>query len=308
MIYSILLFWQSAAEKPTLYINTLFRKKREASEMVTDFHTHVYPDKIAERTIQALMTAAPDVKIFTKGTLSALLESMKASGIDKSVILPVATKKGQFDTINRFALELNHNYKELVSFGGIHPDDENPEEKLQFLKDNGFKGIKIHPDYTDTFIDDERYIRIITACARLGLKVVTHSGADPAFKVIHCPPAKGREVLDKATKLTGTRDPFMVFAHLGGIYVHNEVLEHLVGTNCYIDISCSFAALGSYCDTSDEDVVELIRLHGADRILFATDSPWNDQKEYLEHFRALKGLSDKEKEMILNENAEKLLK
>ena len=109
--------------------------------MVIDFHTHVYPDKIAERTINTLMSSAPDVKIYTKGTLNALLESMENAGIDKSVILPVATRKGQFDTINKFALDINRNYKNLVSFGGIHPDDDNIEEKLKFLKENGFKVI-----------------------------------------------------------------------------------------------------------------------------------------------------------------------
>ena len=275
--------------------------------MIIDFHTHVYPDKIAERTINTLLNSAPDVKIFTKGTIDALLDSMKKAGIDKSVVLPVATRKGQFDTINKFAYNINQTYDKLVSFGGIHPDDENPEEKLAFLKSNGFKGIKIHPDYTGTFIDDERYIRILTACAKLNLKVVTHAGVDPAFDIIHCTPQKGRDVLDKVTAKTGIAQPFMVFAHLGGIYSHKEVLKHLVGSCCYIDISCSFASLQSYCDTSDEDVIKVIKAHGADKILFATDSPWNDQQQYVEKLKSLPNISDIEKELILFKNAQKLL-
>ncbi len=275
--------------------------------MVIDFHTHVYPDKIAEKTIGTLMKSAPDVKVYTKGTLDSLRESMKKYGIDKSVILPVATRKGQFDTINRFALEINKNYTDVVSFGGIHPDDENIEEKLLFLKNSGFKGVKIHPDYTQTFIDDERYIRIITESAKSGLTVVTHAGVDPAFDVIHCPPEKARAVLDKITEETKVKKPFIVFAHLGGIYCHKDVVKYLLGTNCYIDISCSFASLGSFCDTTDEDVVEVIKAHGADKILFASDSPWNHQGQYLEKFKSLKGLSDTEKELILHKNAEKLL-
>jgi len=275
--------------------------------MVIDFHTHVYPDKIAEKTIDALMRSAPDVNVYTKGTINSLLESMKKAGIDKSVILPVATRKGQFDTINRVASEINKKYDQLVSFGGIHPDDDNIENKLLFLKETGFKGIKIHPDYTQTFIDDERYIKIITECAKLGLTVVTHAGVDPAFDVIHCPPEKARLVLDKVTSLTKPEKPFLVFAHLGGIYCHKDVLKYLMGTNCYIDISCSFASLGSYCDTTDKEVVEVIKGHGADKILFATDSPWNHQGEYLEKFKSMSGLSDIEKEMILCKNAQKLL-
>ena len=275
--------------------------------MVIDFHTHVYPEKIAEKTIHALVNSAKDVNVYTKGTLQALLESMKTAKIDKSVILPVATRKGQFDTINRYALEINRTYPNLVSFGGIHPDDDNITEKLTFLKNNGFKGIKIHPDYTQTFIDDERYLHIITECAKLGLTVVTHAGVDPAFDVVHCPPEKARQVLDKVQHITNVTRPFMVFAHLGGIYRKKEVEKYLLGSNCYIDISCSFASLGSFCDTTDEEVVSVIRKHGADKILFATDSPWNDQKAYREHFCSLQGLSDNEKKLILSKNAEALL-
>ncbi len=275
--------------------------------MVIDFHTHVYPDKIAERTIHTLMSSAPDVKIYTKGTLNALLESMENAGIDKSVILPVATRKGQFDTINKFALDINRNYKNLVSFGGIHPDDDNIKEKIQFLKENGFKGVKIHPDYTDTFIYDERYVKIITECAKQGLKIVTHAGADPAFKVIHCHPQKARETLEKVHAQTGVKEPFMIFAHLGGIKVHEDVKKYLLGSNCYLDISCSFSELGSWCYTTEKEVAEVIKIHGADKILFATDSPWNDQKAYLEHFKSMSDISDSEKDLILYQNAEKIL-
>ena len=275
--------------------------------MVIDFHTHVYPEKIAEKTISALVSSAPGVRVHTKGTIQALLESMDNAGIDQSVILPVATRKGQFDSINRYALNINQSSDRLISFGGIHPDDDDIPGKLRFLKENGFKGIKIHPDYTGTFIDDERYITIVTEAARQGLLVVTHAGVDPAFDVIHCTPQRGRAVMDLAVSRAGVSRPFMVFAHLGGMYVHKDVEKYLLGTNCYIDISCSFSSLQSFCDTDDEDVVRVIKAHGADKILFATDSPWNNQKEYLEHFRQLEGITDYEKELILHKNAERLL-
>ena len=41
----------------------------------------------------------------------------------------------------------------------MHPDCDNVEEKLKYLKDNGVKGIKIHPDYQEAYIDDERYCK-----------------------------------------------------------------------------------------------------------------------------------------------------
>lgn len=274
--------------------------------MIIDFHTHIYPDKIASRTVAALCSAA-DVTAHTDGTLEGILSSMKEARIDKSVILPVATRKDQFDTINRFAKDINDHYQEVISFGGIHPDDDHIKEKLKYLKDNGFNGVKLHPDYQETMINDERYLDIVCECQRLGLIVVTHAGKDPAYEKVHCPPKEGRELLEKVYEQTHFHDPFFVFAHLGGNHMLKDVERYLVGQNCYIDISCSFSCFGHFCDNSDEDVVRVIKDHGADKILFATDSPWNGQKEYVDHFLELRGLSDREKDQILYRNAAKLL-
>lgn len=274
--------------------------------MIIDFHTHVYPDPMAERIIAALGNV-PGVQSHTNGTLSGLLNSIAQAGVDKSVILPVNTRKGQFDTVNGFAKHINDTYDNVISFGGIHPDDDDIPAKLDYLKENGFKGIKIHPDYSETFIDDERYIRIVTEAQQRGLIVITHAGKDPAYDVIHCPPDKGRAMLDKVRAVTQFTQPFFVFAHLGGNHLQADVEKHLVGQNCYIDISCSFSDLGDFSDASDEQIVRIIKNHGADKILFATDSPWNDQKAYVERFKALPGLTDNEKALIFGKNAEKLL-
>ncbi len=274
--------------------------------MIIDFHTHVYPDAMAKR-IMAALGHVPGVQSHTDGTLCGLLASMEKSGVDVSVILPVSTRKGQFDTINGFAKQINETCDRVISFGGIHPDDDDIPEKLDFLKQNGFRGIKIHPDYTETFIDDARYIRIVTEAQKRDLLVVTHAGKDPAYSTIHCPPDKGRAMLDAVHAATGFTKPFFVFAHLGGNRLFADVEKYLVGQNCYIDISCSFRDLGDFSDTTDEEIVRVIKNHGADKILFASDSPWNDQKAYIDRFSELDGLTDNEKELILSKNAGKLL-
>ena len=67
---------------------------------IIDTHTHTFPDKIADKTI-TLLEKKGNVRAYRKGTLDALKESMKKSGIDYSVVLPVATKASQVDTINK---------------------------------------------------------------------------------------------------------------------------------------------------------------------------------------------------------------
>ena len=274
--------------------------------MIIDFHTHVYPDALAER-IMAALSRFDGVEAHTTGTLNALRDSMKRAGIDKSVILPVNTRKGQFDSITKFAQYINESFDDLISFGGLHPDDDDITEKLQYLKNKDFIGIKIHPDYTETFIDDERYINIIAEAHKLGLLVITHAGKDPAYSTIHCPPEKGRKMLDLVQERAPFDEPFFIFAHLGGNHLQKDVEKYLVGQPCYIDISCSFSDLGNFSTSTDEEIIRIIKHHGADKILFATDSPWNDQKAYVDRFKALKGLTDIEKEMILGGNAKKLL-
>lgn len=274
--------------------------------MIIDFHTHVYPDPMAER-IMAALGSVPGVEAHSNGTLNGLRASMAQAGVDKSVILPVNTRKGQFESITKFAKHINDAYDDLISFGGIHPDDDEIEEKLDYLKENGFRGVKIHPDYTETFIDDERYIRIVIEAQKRGFIVITHAGKDPAYDVIHCPPDKGRRMLDRVHEATAFTKPFFVFAHLGGVRQISDVEKYLVGQNCYIDISCAFSGLGNFSDAADEEVVRVIKNHGADKILFASDSPWNDQKAYIKRLTKLAGLSDTEKELIFSKNAEKLL-
>lgn len=268
--------------------------------MIIDFHTHVYPDAIAEKTVSFLLDkiSLPDKKVFTNGTIGSLLSSMENSNVDHSVVLPVVTKPSQFDSINRFAQNLASE-KGIISFGGIHPDCENPEEKLTFLKNSGFKGVKLHPDYQDTFIDDEKYVNIISICRQLGLKVIIHAGIDVGLpSPVHCPPGRALKMLQSV----GARsyDPFIILAHLGGWKMENEVKEKLCGQNVFFDTG--------YCLDKYErkDLLDIISLHGAERILFATDSPWGGQSEYIRLLDALP-ISDDKKQMIFSDNARRLL-
>lgn len=266
--------------------------------MYIDFHTHIFPDRIAEATIAHLSKVGKTVPN-TDGTAAGLRQSMVASGIDLSVVLPVVTKPSQFDSINAFAAEINHQNDRLISFGGIHPDNDDIEAKLDTIVSLGLKGIKLHPDYQGVFIDDERYIRIMKEAVKRDLLITIHAGIDIGLPdPVHCSPKRMAAALGCIGQ--DPQRPRVILAHVGGWQCWDEVERLLVGQPVYFDISF---ALGQI---SDEQLLRIIRTHGADRILFATDSPWDSQHADRQYFESLP-LSDAEHDAIAFGNAKALL-
>ena len=87
----------------------------------------------------------------------------------------------------------------------------------------------------------------------------------------------------------------LILAHMGGWRLWDEVEEKLVGLPFYMDTAVVLnrrfpVRLGN------EQFVRMVRKHGADKILFGTDSPWYDQKQALEDFDNT-GLNDDEKKL-----------
>lgn len=266
--------------------------------MIIDIHTHIFPEKIAAGSI-AHLESESNIKAATDGTLNGLLQSAKSAGIDCSVVMPVATKPEQFDSVNNYAAWVNENCgsgdNKIISFGGIHPDTPDYKEKLKRVKELGLKGIKLHPDYQKTMIDDVKYLNIIEEASRLGLAILVHAGIDIGLpEPVHCPPDRARRVIDivKAEKL--------ILAHYGGYGQWDMVEEYLAGQNVYFDTSFLAGRI------SEEQFVRIMTNHGVDKILFGSDSPWTAQRESIDFINNLP-ISDSEKCKIFSENANALL-
>ena len=90
-------------------------------------------------------------------------------------------------------------------------------------------------------------------------------------------------------------------AHFGGWSLFDLAAEYLENEKCYIDTSSSFMMLGL------RRARELIRLYGAERVLFGTDFPMWKAEDELRQLMEMK-LTDDEYELILHGNAEKILK
>ena len=160
--------------------------------MLIDFHTHLFPDRIAEKTISYLSQKG-GIPAYADGTLAGLQRALKEANVDLGINLPILTRPDSFDSVLSFAAQINEGYfkgeHDVLSFGCIHPDCEDVEEKMAKIKSMGFLGIKLHPDYQQTFFDDEKTIRILKAAEKEDLIVLTPAGYDGGYpELTHCTP------------------------------------------------------------------------------------------------------------------------
>lgn len=271
--------------------------------MIIDAHTHVYPEKIVTKAIQKLEHNS-HIRAKSDGTTEGLLASMKEAGIDYSLLLPVATSAKQVSGINTLAAQTNASGREtgLFSFGGMHPDTEDYKQELRRIKDDGIKGIKLHPDYQGTFFNDIRYKRIVDAATELSLYIVVHSGVDIGMPdPVHCPPFAVLDVI------RDTGSDRLILAHMGGWRMWEEVMDRLVGRDVIFDTAFSTDGMPDVDGMlKKEQFITMVREHGADRIVFGTDSPWASQKESVQWMKEC-GLSEEEKEKIFFENMAQIL-
>ncbi len=276
--------------------------------MIIDFHTHAFPDKIAAGAIKVL-EGNGKIKANTDGTVMDLQKKTKEAGIDYSLVLPVVTSPKQTKSINDFAIKINFdndNYPNVLSFGGMHPDYDLFEEELIRIKKSGLKGIKLHPEYQNTYIDDDKYVRIIDKAFELGLIVIIHAGID--IGIDSDLKASPDRILNCKSKLKN--NGIFVLAHMGSWKMWNEVYDKILGKDFYIDTAFSLGDIYKEDEKiemlKENDVINFINKHQADKILFGTDSPWAKQKEYVNFMNKL-NISKNDLNKIMGLNAKKLL-
>ncbi len=264
-----------------------------------DFHTHIFPDGVAPRALESLMAGALRVEgkaiaPVTDGTLQGLLSAMALNHVDVSVALPIATKPSQTPSINRFAAGVQS--PAVHSFYSLHPMQEDREQVLEEIARMGGKGIKLHPEFQYADVDGTEMLSILRKAAQLGLIVVLHAGKDIGMPPpVHCTPRMLANAMDAAP---GCR---IVAAHMGGWRMWTEVEECLVGRE---ELWLDTAFVADHMDA--EQYLRIIRSHGAEHILFGSDSPWESPSHTLEGLKRL-ALTDAELQKITHDNAAALL-
>lgn len=243
--------------------------------MLVDFHTHAFADALAPRALAAL-SASSCTRPAVGGTVAGLLASMGAAGVDRSVVLSIATKPTQFDAILRWGLAVRDAHPALVPLASVHPGDPDALAHVDAAADAGFPGLKFHPYYQRFAVDDPRLFPLYERMAARRLFAIFHSGYDIGFPFDPISsPARLARVLDAFPTLR------VVASHLGGWQDWLEVARHLVGRDVYLETSYSLSEL------SPADARRILLAHRPDRLLFGTDSPWRSPAGELRLWRAL---------------------
>lgn len=262
--------------------------------MIIDTHTHCFPDALAPRAIGKLSQGSHEAA-HTDGTLGGLIRSMDEHGIDKSFVLNIATNPRQQDNVNKFAAEINNFDGRIFSFGSINPEYPDIRAAARNIKSSGLYGIKIHPDFMGHEINSEEFFPVFDACIENDLTVIIHAGLDfVSLDHVHATPEMILDIITRFPKLR------LVCAHCGANFMYDKSLEMLCGKNIWIDTAYS-SHVG---DT--EGAKKIFSRHDNDKILFATDTPWETPENTMAFIDKL-GLTDEQKEKLFHKNAEKLI-
>ncbi len=259
--------------------------------MLFDSHAHIFPEHVVDRAMEALAARYGATPV-ARATPDGLLHHMDACGVERALVLSVATRPSQVAGINTWLTGLDE--PRLVPFGSLHPHCEDLAGEVQRLVDHGIRGVKLQPHFQDYTLDDPRVAQMLTQIGDR-LIVLMHGGQEiiPIENVQPTPP----RLLELHRRYPEVR---FIFAHLGAYLQWDEVEDLLVGTDVVLDASYVFGI----CE--QEQIARIIRTHGPARVVWGSDFPWQTQSEGLAGLAEL-GLAETELRAIEGENLRRLV-
>ena len=261
-------------------------------QKVINAHCHIYPAKIASRAVEGIRDFY-DLDMSLKGMVDDLIKDGEKVGVVHYLVHSVATTPKQVRSINEFiSSEVKAHPGLLTGFGTLHPDSDDIQGDFDHLIDLGLKGVKLHPDFQRFALNEERAYALGEVINEGNVPLMVHCGD---FRYNYSNPEQLKPFLEKFPDL------LVIGAHFAGWSVWQEATEKLAGTpNLVVDLSSSLY------DLSPETAVKLIHAYGADKVLWGTDYPMWESESEMEYFNKL-DLTDEERNMILYENAAKIL-
>ncbi len=255
-------------------------------EVIIDFHTHA--------------TAVADYG--EEGSFETFVADMDENGIDIAVLV---SKPGA----NEYVYELMQRYPgRLMALAGLNPLDEKAPELLEhYVRDFGFKGVKLHPLRERFYLTDPGLAPLIKKTIELDVPILIHTG--PLFN--RPIPIKYDDPVAIDDLALSFPEAKIVMAHGNPMGVHPVLAgKH---PNVYMDTTIVFARWARIIPGLGEETIKWMSLgteDGTKKLIFGSDARpvrtyrW---KQNLEPIKNLK-ISEEAKARILGGNAAKLLK
>lgn len=245
-------------------MSTDVASRENVRRYIIDGHSHVFPDKIAEKAATNI-GAFYGLPMRYNGTISNLLELGNQYGISKHLIHSVATIPDQVESINNFiARSVDDFPNRLIGFASLHPDMADPATEVARVIGLGLKGIKLHPDFQRFYIDEKKMDRIYSVIEGK-LPLLIHTG-DQRYD--YSSPSRVVPVLERFPRLD------VICAHFGGWSEWDEASQVLAGKRIWVDTCSTFGFV------TPDRVKKMIMDFGEDRVIFGSDYPmWNPGDE-----------------------------
>ena len=259
---------------------------------IIDAHAHIYPEKIAKKATDTIGVFYDIEMEMPAGTAERLLEEGRRAGVSRYVVHSVATTAHQVRSINEFIRREMEAHPEFIGFITLHQDltEDEVRAEVDWAVENGFRGIKLHPDFQKFNIDDEvaqKFYR--SASGRL--PILFHVGDD---RYDYSKPERLVRMARRYPELT------FIAAHFGGYRCWDDAPLYAGLPNVYFDTCSSLPFI------SPERARQIIDMLGAERFFFATDFPMWDAVGEMERFNEIP-MTSQEREMILSGNIKRLL-
>lgn len=272
---------------------------------IIDFHTHLgdifhdsrnivfhpplhfpaYPDPFEELAkdgyCRALVTEnqeeqnvlidAGQLRTWEYGSLEATSRMLEENHVDYAVSLPVMPNSSFEEVLAASKLE-----PRLIPFTSADFRLPIPEMVKKLRRDiaRGAKGLKLHPILQNVPLTDERTYAAVEVFGELGLPVTSHCGINdyykPGSKYQPLAPKEYGELHYMLSLIERYPDYILIPAHAGGDcgWEYEQLAEAVQKhgwKNVYTDTSFKSAQV----------IRQLAELFGEDRLLFATDYPFD---------------------------------
>jgi uncharacterized protein len=259
--------------------------------MIIDALTHIHPDPDS---------FGNDANLSTE----FLIEQLDQSLVDKAIVTAIAGDN-HYSTTTEYVIEQCAKYPEhLIGFASVNPIT-NPSAVADFesyIKNDGMRGLKLHPRHQHLAADDERIVPVVKKAAELGVPL-TICGSQWKHAPLRDQLPMNIDVLAKRVP-----DAKIIIAHGGGFHFMDAFVVAVANENVFLETSIS---MNYFTATPfEEQYFFTLKQIGALCIIYGADHPEDSVHDCYTRSKALldkHGFSPEDQAKILGGTVQSLI-